>query len=101
MKKSVAAALLVLAVACGGGDGGTVRGIVVDVEGDLQTGISSLVVRDGDGTRWTFITPPGLMFDDGGPLSHITSHMASAEPVEVQYKTEADGTLTAERVADA
>lgn len=100
VRRFLAAALLVAAAACGGNGGSTVRGIVVDVEGDLQSGIASFVVRDNDGTRWMFEPAPGLTFDGGGPLTHITSHMVAAERVEVQYTAAADGRLIAERVAD-
>lgn len=98
-------ALLVLAsllvAGCGGDDspeGLTVQGVVVAVDGDL-TGVESFTVVDAAGDEHVFVPTEGLTFDDG-PLSHLSAHLTSGEPVLVTYEETAEG-LVAVDVTDA
>lgn len=95
-------ALVVVAAACGsGGDGPaevTVSGVVVDVQGDLSS-VEAFTIRTGGGDDLVFTPGPDVTFD-GGPLSHVRSHLVSGEPVKVTYETSASGELVAVVVED-
>lgn len=103
MRRLLAAiALLLVAAGCSGDPGGDVpevAGIVVDVDGDL-TSVQSFTVVDESGTSFTFVPEEGLTFHDG-PLSHLSSHVTSGEPIVVGYESRDDGTLVAVSVDDA
>lgn len=96
----VAAAVLVVAACSGGGDAGTVTGVVIDVVGDL-TSVESFTLRLDGGLDRTFEPAQGVVFGDGAPLSHLSDHLLSGEPVSVLYRTRDDGTLIALEVRDA
>ena len=95
------ALVLVVVTACGEEDTArdTMEGIVVAVDGDLSS-VASFTVVDDNGTSFTFIPADGLTFHDG-PLSHLTAHLTSGEPIRVGYETSTDGTLTAVSIDDA
>ena len=91
-----AAALLLVAVACGGGGEKSVTGMVVEaVERDLVE-IALLRVRDAGGKVWEFTTegPVGIN------ASHLRQHQVLGEMVVVTY-TEENGSLIATDVSDA
>ena len=90
-----AAAVLLVAVACGGGEK-TVTGIVLEaVERDLVE-IELLRVRDADGRVFEFTTkgPVGIN------AAHLRQHQVLGERVVVTY-TEENGSLIATDVSDA
>lgn len=92
---------ILIAACSGGGAGdldGTVTGVVVAVEGNLQS-VASFTIRGDDGSDHRFVPADGLRFDDG-PLSHLQSHVVSGVPVTVEYRDD-DGTLVATSVVDA
>lgn len=89
------ALLLLLLVACSGQE--TVRGVVVDVQGDLQT-VERFTLLTEEGEQLEFVPGTGLRFD-GGPLSHLRQHMVSGEPVRVRYESES-GALVVVEVSD-
>lgn len=103
--KKVAAAVLVFAALLGVQscdeslpDGARVEGIVVEVDGNLEA-VQSFTVVDGEGVRWVFVPEEGLTFH-GSPLSHLSSHVTSGDPVVVVYE-ERGGANTAIGVEDA
>jgi len=101
LRRAVATALACLVlVACGGSDDAVVRGVVVDVDGDL-TAVNSFQVRTTDGDLLEFVPAPGIRFHDAAPLSHLTDHLVSGEVVEIEYETLNDGTLIATKVGDS
>ena len=79
--------------------GVSVEGIVLELEGDL-TSVQSFVVMAPDGERYTFIPAEGLTFH-GGPLSHLRDHLTSGDTVFVVYERAGDGSLVAVEVGDA
>ena len=79
--------------------GESVEGIVLELEGDL-TAVTSFVILDAAGERYSFIPAEGLTFH-GGPLSHLRDHITSGDAVFVVYETAADGSLIAVEVGDA
>jgi hypothetical protein len=93
MNRLTAAAAVLLA-ACSGGLG-TVTGLVVEVDGDLET-VRSFTV-DAGGIRYEFI--PVADGDYAFPLPHLREHLRSAEPVEVEYR-ESAGQFEALSVTD-
>lgn len=86
-------------VACGG-DAPSLVGVVTAVDGDL-TRVDSFQVRSLDGEVTEFTPAPGLSFHGSTPLSHLTDHVISGEPVEVTYEILDDGTRVATGVTDA
>ena len=92
-------ALVLLAAACGGDGITSVRGRVVEVDGDLLTVERFAVVTD-DGERLEFVPVEGLTFVGGVPLSHLQEHLRDGFPVLVDYKERSGGTLVATRVDD-
>ena len=91
----LAAPLLLIAAACGGGDK-EVTGLVLEaVERDLVE-IELLRVRDDDGKVWEFSTegPVGIS------AAHLRQHQVAGEKVLVIYREER-GRLIAVEVGDA
>lgn len=99
------AALLVLVVAaigvvaCGAATSET-TGIVVEVEGDLTT-VSSFVVVDESGKRLVFVPSREILFHDRAPITHVRDHLRTGEPVTVVYEELDDGSLLVLEVFDA
>ena len=95
----VLALLIGLPAACGG-DEERVRGIVVDVQGDLS-GVASFTIVTREGERVAFVPAPDLTrFDHGAPLTHLAEHLQTGDPVQVTY-VEEDGVVQAVMVEDA
>lgn len=90
----MAAALLV--VSCGGGDP-SVRGVVVDITGQLDD-IESFVLATEDGERFTFAVSGESDFH-ALPLGHLNEHRVSGAPVIVEYEEE-DGSLVVVSLRD-
>ena len=96
----LALGLLLLGGACSTSDEAeTLSGVVIGVEGTIQS-IESFTVRLTDGTDATFRPVAGLLFDHTAPLSHIRDHLATGDPVKVEYETLPDGILSAVAVGD-
>ncbi len=74
-------ALGLVAAACGT-DSGTVRGVVIDVSGNLDSITQFTVLVEGEPIVF-FPSPTG---DYAFPLSHLRDHLRSGEPVEVGYE---------------
>ncbi len=99
---SILAVVVVVAVTiagCGGGKGPSTVGVVLEVDGDLTT-VESFTLLTEDGTQVRFFPAPEVTFD-GGPLSHLTSHVVSGDPVRVFYEKAPDGRFVATAVEDA
>lgn len=94
----IALVLTVVAAACGAADT-SVRGIVVDVQGDLTT-IDRFTVLTEAGERIDFEPAPDVRFHDGAPLSHLNEHLRTGSPVEVTFRMLDDGTRAATGVED-
>ena len=77
------AALLV--VGCSGGLE-SVRGTITEVDGDLVA-VKSFTIRSTGGETLVFEPAEGLLFGSG-PLTHLSDHLRSGEPIDVTYKTE-------------
>jgi len=77
----------------------TIRGIVIDVQGDLIE-VDRFTVLTPDGDRLEMVPAPDVRFHDGAPLSHLSEHLRSGDPIEVVYRELDDGTLAAMRVED-
>ena len=81
VERRLAAAALVLVVACSA-TSGTARGPVSSVEGDLTRVIAFSVLVEGD--EWRFIP-----IEDGDyafPLQHLGEHQRSGEPIVVGWE---------------
>jgi hypothetical protein len=89
-----AAILAVLLAACSGGQG-TVTGLVVEVEGDLEV-VTSFTVNAG-GIEYRFVPIPGVVYEF--PLPHLREHLREAAPVTVDYRDD-DGILEALAITD-
>lgn len=74
---------------------GTVRGIVVGVEGSLDEVTSFTMLVDGEEMAF-FATEDG---DYAFPMSHLREHQRTGEPVLVTWEMK-DGTRTAVALAD-
>ena len=98
MKRAAIALLLVVAAACGASSK-DVRGIVVDVDGDLLE-VRSFTVRTEDGETLRFTPAAGAAFEDGTPLSHLTEHLREVSPVVVTYEEAEYASLVATVVED-
>ena len=88
-------ALLVAFVACSSPPEDAMRGIVVEVTGDLNDVEAFTVLVDGE--RVEFLPSP-----DGGyafPLSHLQDHLRSGEPVLVGWDL-VDGEYIATSIND-
>ncbi|MDX1468747.1 MAG: hypothetical protein R3258_05360 [Acidimicrobiia bacterium] len=88
------AATLVLAFACAPSSG-TVRGIVVEVDGSFEDVVSFTVLVEGE--RLDFIPVAGV--DYAFPLPHLRDHLRSGEPVVVGWEVR-DGERVALSVED-
>jgi hypothetical protein len=98
IRSAATAVFIVLALAACSSDEGTATGIVIDVDGDL-TAVESFTILNEDG-ECRFVPAEGLTFH-GSPLSHLSSHVVSGEPVTVEYETGDDGTKIATEVHDS
>jgi len=78
----------------------TVVGVVVSVDGTLA-GTNSFTVRLEDGSDLTLVPVDGLLFDGVSPLSHVRDHLISGSPVQITYRTSAEGPVTAIEIGDA
>ncbi|NNF63976.1 MAG: hypothetical protein HKN07_06920 [Acidimicrobiia bacterium] len=97
MRRLAALALAaLLAVGCSGGLE-SVRGTLIEVDGDLVA-VKSFTIRSTGGETLMFEPSDGLLFGTG-PLTHLSDHLRSGEPIDVTYKTEGDR-LIATAVAD-
>ena len=95
-KLALAASILFIVAACGGGGEKVVTGVVVEaVERNLAE-IELLRVRDGDGRVWEFSTQGSV----GMTAAHLRQHQVLGEKVTVTYKEEG-GRLIAVDVRDA
>jgi len=96
-------ALALFAVSCSSGTVDvpviSVIGVVVDVDGDLVDVVSFTIV-DETGVRRVLVPAEGLTFD-GSPLSHLSAHVVSGDPVHIEYEEGSDGVLIAVRAEDA
>ena len=99
MTRRLVALLLVLGLAAAAcSDPDQVRGIVLDVEGDL-TSVQSFVLRIDGGETITVIPDPDG--DHGFPLPHLNDHRTSLAPVLVTLDRSVDPPVaTAIRDAD-
>lgn len=86
--------LVLLLVACAQ-TSGTVRGIVVGVEGSLDEVTSFTVLVEGEEMAF-FTTEDG---DYDFPVSHLREHQRTGEPVLVTWEME-DGTRKAVALAE-
>lgn len=94
-------ALSVVLVGCtndSSSDTMAVHGVVTAVDGDLSV-TNSFTILTEDATELVFVPAEDATFH-GGPMSHISSHLLSGEPVMVEYVEEADGTLRALSATD-
>jgi hypothetical protein len=74
--------------------------VVVGVEGDLSSVISFEVLSPA-GDRLTFVPGPDLAgFRHGGPLTHLSEHLRTGEPIRVTYTESDKGALMAVIVED-
>jgi len=77
-----------------------VDGIVIDVTSADLGRIEGFVLRTNDGRSLTF-SVAALALDRGGkPAPHLREHMASGEPIEVDFRADGDR-LLAVRYRDA
>ena len=95
----VAVLLLSAAVAGCGSSDPTIKGVVVNVQGDLVE-VAEFTVLDESGDLVDFVPAPDLRFHDGAPLSHLTEHLRNGDPVAITYRVLDDGTKAALRVED-
>ena len=90
-----AAALVAVVGACDNGGPERVTGVVVEVDGDLSTVRTFVLIADG--VRLTFRPGDGVSrFNDGAPLSHLAEHLRSGERVSIVYETDPDGLVAVE-----
>ena len=87
--------LCVLLAACGGGDPGVVRGVVVEATDRDIAEIERLVIRDDDGRLWAFATT-GALEKNG---AHLRLHQVLGQTIEVHYE-EHKGALIATGLRD-
>lgn len=84
-----------LVVACDDASPGVLRGTVVEVTDRNIAEIERLVIRDADGSSWTFAT--------AGPLekngAHLRLHQVLGQTIEVDYE-ERGGQLVATALRD-
>lgn len=93
------AAILIVVAACSGGDDDSVRGVVIDVQGDIIT-VESFTLRLPDGTDRVFEPAAGVLFHGTAPIGHIRDHLRTGEPVDVRFMVLDDGTSIALKVGD-
>lgn len=87
-------AVLSVVAACSPG-AGTMVGIIVEVDGDLNTVTSFTVLVEGDRVR--FIPSPQGDYDF--PLPHLRSHLRDGSPVRVGWERQGQE-LVAVRLED-
>ena len=92
---TVALAALTASAACGS-DVRTVTGFIVDVTPQSIDAFSSLTVRDGSGTIYTF---QGGRFPAFTP-SHLLEHRIAGEKIKVEYRVTDDGKLEVISISD-
>ncbi len=81
-------ALLALS-ACTAPTEGTMRGVVIDVEGDLTTVTAFTVLVEGDPVRFEPVDDGDYAF----PLGHLRDHLRSGEPVLVGWELDGQSRL--------
>ena len=98
--------LIALVVPACGGDGVSVAersavGVILQVEASSITQVDSFTLRSNDGETLVFRIAPDARPDpqEGFVASHLRSHAALAEQVEVFYREE-NGELLALRLVD-
>ncbi len=87
--------IFVLVAACGSGN--VVRGVVIDVTGDLE-GVTSFTLRADGGEIIELVPDPDGAF--AFPLTHLQEHRQSLTPVAVTFE-ERGGVKVAVSIADA
>lgn len=97
-RPGLAVGLLALALGACSSDDANASGVLIDMEGDLTT-VQSFTLLTAEG-ECTFSPAEGLTFHDS-PLSHLSSHLVSGEPIDVEYQAGDDGTKIATAVQDA
>ena len=100
MQRLMVAVLLALALAGCGSGGQAITGVVVEVDGDITT-VDSFVVVDESGRRAVFTPSASMTFHGGAPIGHLQDHLRSGERVRVVFESTADGRLIAISVSDA
>ena len=100
-QRLLAAALFVGLVLTGCDPGSaTAVGIVTGVDARSLTDVDRFTLRTQEGTTVTFIVGR-LELDSGAfPATHLQEHRATAQPIAVAYRPEADGNV-AYRLVDA
>lgn len=94
-RAAVGIAIVVLLVACGSDN--VVRGVVIDVTGDLED-VTSFTLRADGGEIIELVPDPDGAF--AFPLTHLQEHRQSLTPVAVTFE-ERDGVKVAVAIADA
>ncbi|CAN5777760.1 hypothetical protein BH23ACT5_BH23ACT5_20430 [soil metagenome] len=96
MKRALLGALLLTVAGCGIPTSGTMKGIVVEVTGDLTSveGFTALV----EGDALDFIPSPDG--DYAFPLPHLRDHLRSGDPVLIGWEL-VDGVRMATFLDDA
>lgn len=84
---------------CTSSETSTVRGVVVDVTGDI-TSVEEFVLRLGDGSDQRLVTAPGITFHDGAAIGHLRDHLRSGQEIVIDYEILDDGTWLALSVDD-
>ena len=92
---ALAAVLLLIAVACGGDEGKSVTGIVVEAVDRNIVEIELLRVRDRSGRVWEFTTEGNV----GINAAHLRQHQVLGDGVVVKYEAKG-GRLIATEVRD-
>ncbi len=79
---------------------GTATGIVITVDQASVTTVRSFTLRTNDGQEIVFSVGTLDLSGEAFPANHLREHMAIAEPVSVEYRTEG-AALVAIRLTDA
>ncbi|HVM31095.1 MAG TPA: hypothetical protein VM305_10065 [Candidatus Limnocylindrales bacterium] len=77
-----------------------IGGVVVAVDGPDLARVDNFTLRTDDGRTLAFEVEVLALTDGGKPAPHLREHLASGEPVEVEYR-DAGGRLLAVRYRDA
>lgn len=100
--------LLVVALGLGGATAAnfitretSVRGVILDVQGQSIGVPDSFRVRDNAGREWTFRADPSIVTDPNHPnnAAHLRAHLATVDQVTVYYHETPQGPV-AYRVTD-
>jgi len=67
---------------------GDATGIVIAVDQASVTTVRSFTIRTNDGQELVFLVGTLDLSDNAFPANHLHEHMAIAEPVNVEYRTE-------------